>query len=70
MLKSIIKGLVYTGPIAVVFCYVFKDTIKQLFQKMSLRQHRTCLIAALFLVVGVCVAMEPNHAISISGHSF
>ncbi|MEW4320244.1 hypothetical protein Q0N71_30430 [Bacillus thuringiensis] len=51
VLKSIIKALVYTGPIAVVFCYVFKDTIKQLFQKMSLRQHRTCLIAALFLVV-------------------
>ena len=36
VLKSIIKAFVYTGPIVVVFCYLFRDVMKELFQKCRL----------------------------------
>ncbi|WP_257155475.1 hypothetical protein [Bacillus cereus] len=67
LLKSIIKALVYTGPIVVVFCYVFKDAMKQLFQKMSFRQHMICVIVAIVLILfGLYWVLFLNSLISIN----
>lgn len=67
LLKSIIKALVYTGPIVLFFCYVFKDVMKQLFQKMSIRQHLICVIAAIVLIVlGLYWVLFLNGLISIN----
>ena len=67
VLKSIIKALVYTGPIVVVFCYLFRDAMKELFQKMSFRQHMICVIAAIVLIVlGLYWVLFLNSVISIN----
>ncbi|WP_412839601.1 hypothetical protein [Bacillus paranthracis] len=66
-LKSIIKASVYTGPIVVIFCYLFKDVIKQLFQKMSIKHHMICVIAAVVLIImGLYWVLFLNNLTSIN----
>ncbi|MCQ6288956.1 hypothetical protein [Bacillus cereus] len=50
IIQAWIKALVYTVPIAASFCYVFRDSMKQLFQRMTILQHMECLLLACLLL--------------------